>query len=123
MKKLDIRKDLYNCCPLLNKECTKENCYINDGPCRLTCDYNQSQEYLIEKTKLFHKNGVFSLEYDKETLRDMVLEYQEKIDKAVNDMQGTLGKYNYADTRNSRQRVANAKLLKEIKQLKKQLIQ
>lgn len=36
-----------------------------------------------EKTKLFHKNGVFSLEYDKETLRDMVLEYQEKIDKAL----------------------------------------
>lgn len=32
-----------------------------------------------EKTKLFHKNGVFSLEYDKETLRDMVLEYQEEI--------------------------------------------
>ena len=38
----------------------------------------------------FIKNGVFSLEYDKETLRDMVLElqeenqkYKEVIDKAV----------------------------------------
>lgn len=29
----------------------------------------------------FMKNGVFSLEYDKETLRDMVLELQEKIKK------------------------------------------
>ena len=34
------------------------------------------KEKIKEKTKLFHKNGVFSLEYDKETLRDMVLEYQ-----------------------------------------------
>lgn len=37
-----------------------------------------------EKTKLFHKNRVFSLEYDKETLRDMVLEYQEKIERLNN---------------------------------------
>lgn len=39
----------------------------------------------------FMKNGVFSLEYDKETLKDMVLELQEKsqkqkevIDKTIN---------------------------------------
>lgn len=51
IKKKDIRKDLYNCCPLLNKECSKENCYINNGPCRLTWDYNKSQEYLIKKLK------------------------------------------------------------------------
>ena len=31
----------------------------------------------------FVKNGVFSLEYDKETLRDMVLELQEVINKAI----------------------------------------
>ena len=38
----------------------------------------------------FMKNGIFSLEYDKETLRDMVLELQEEnknqkevIDKAI----------------------------------------
>lgn len=29
----------------------------------------------------FMKNGVFSLEYDKETLKDMVLELQEKSQK------------------------------------------
>ena len=41
----------------------------------------------------FMKNGVFSLEYDKETLKDMVLELQEKsqkqkevIDKATNEL-------------------------------------
>ena len=44
---------------------------------------NIINELSKEKTKLFHKNGVFSLEYDKETLRDMVLEYQERIDKAI----------------------------------------
>lgn len=41
----------------------------------------------------FMKNGVFSLEYDKETLRDIVLELQEEnkkqkevIDKATNEL-------------------------------------
>ena len=48
---IDITKDLYNCCPLLYEECTKENCYINNGPCMLTVDYEKSQEYLIEKKK------------------------------------------------------------------------
>ena len=87
MKKLDIRKDLYNCCPLLNKECTKENCYINNGPCRLTCDYNQSQEYLIEKTKLFHKNGVFSLEFQEEIerLNNIINECAEDILKELEE--------------------------------------
>lgn len=46
-------------------------------------ELEKENQELKEKTKLFHKNGVFSLEYDKETLRDMVLEYQEKIDKAL----------------------------------------
>ena len=46
-------------------------------------ELSKENQELKEKTKLFHKNRVFSLEYDKETLRDMVLEYQEKIDKAI----------------------------------------
>ncbi len=33
--------------------------------------------------KDFNGEKVFSLEYDKETLRDMVLEKQERIDKAI----------------------------------------
>lgn len=49
----------------------------------LIIELSKENQELKEKTKLFHKNGVFSLEYDKETLRDMVLEYQEKIDKAL----------------------------------------
>lgn len=46
-------------------------------------ELSKENQELKEKTKLFHKNRVFSLEYDKETLTDMVLEYQEKIDKAI----------------------------------------
>ena len=49
----------------------------------LIIELSKENQELKEKTKLFHKNGVFSLEYDKETLKDMVLEYQEKIDKAI----------------------------------------
>ena len=46
------------------------------------------------------KNGVFSLEYDKETLRDMVLELQEVIDKAikhVNKYESIKAFYEYID--------------------------
>ncbi len=37
---------------------------------------------LRDNKQKYMKNGVFSLEYDKETLKDMVLELQEKIEKA-----------------------------------------
>ena len=48
----------------------------------------------------FMKNGVFSLEYDKETLRDMVLELQEVIDKAIeyiNKYESIRAYYEYID--------------------------
>ena len=55
----------------------------------------------------FMKNGVFSLEYDKETLRDMVLELQEenkkqkeKIDRAIkyiNKYESIKAYYEYID--------------------------
>lgn len=47
----------------------------------------------------FMKNGVFSLEYDKETLRDMVLELQEESQKQkevinkITDLIKQYGKY------------------------------
>ena len=43
MKVKDITKDLYLCSPLLNKECSKTNCYINNGCCCHTVD----KEYLF----------------------------------------------------------------------------
>ena len=48
----------------------------------------------------FMKNGVFSLEYDKETLRDMVLELQEVIDNAIeyiNKYESIRAYYEYID--------------------------
>ena len=48
----------------------------------------------------FMKNDVFSLEYDKETLRDMVLELQEAINKAIeyiNKYESIRAYYEYID--------------------------
>ena len=53
-----------------DKEIERLNNIINE--------LSKENQELKEKTKLFHKNRVFSLEYDKETLRDMVLELQEQ---------------------------------------------
>lgn len=62
----------------------------------------------------FMKNGVFSLEYDKETLKDMVLELQEKnqkqkevIDKAVK----LLGNYKHYSIPDEKQNSDNEDLV------------
>ena len=47
-KQIDITKDLYLCSPLLNKKCSKENCYINNGCCCHTVKKEYSQEYLFD---------------------------------------------------------------------------
>lgn len=71
----------------------------------------------------FMKNGVFSLEYDKETLKDMVLELQEEsqkqkevIDKAINNSQYWI---DYYTKLNGDERIAlrlqeNINILKEV---------
>ena len=71
----------------------------------------------------FMKNGVFSLEYDKETLKDMVLELQEEsqkqkevIDKVINNSQYWI---DYYTRLNSDERIAlrlqeNIDILKEV---------
>lgn len=47
-KEIDIKKDLFLCSPLLNTQCSKENCYINDGPCYHTSKKEYSQQYLLD---------------------------------------------------------------------------
>lgn len=47
-KEIDIKQDLYLCSPLLNKECSKTNCYINNGCCCHTVNKEYSQENLIK---------------------------------------------------------------------------
>ena len=47
LEKFGFKKGLYLCAPLLNKECTKENCYINNGCCCHTVNEEYSQEHLL----------------------------------------------------------------------------
>ena len=82
MKEIELLKIIFKDSPdileplnKIDKEIERLNNIINE--------LSKENQELKEKTKLFHKNRVFSLEYDKETLRDMVLEYQERIDKAI----------------------------------------
>ena len=37
----------------------------------------------LKKNQRYYKNGVFSLEYDKETLSDMIDDYKSRVEKAV----------------------------------------
>ena len=82
MKEVELLKTIFKDSPdileplnKIDKEIERLNNIINE--------LSKGNQELKEKTKLFHKNRVFSLEYDKETLTDMVLQYQEKIDKAI----------------------------------------
>ena len=47
----------------------------------------------------FMKNGVFSLEYDKETLKDMVLELQEENTKLINQQKEIIDRLNFIKNR------------------------
>ena len=49
----------------------------------------------LEKNQRYYKNGVFSLEYDKETMSDMIDEYKSRIDKALNILKSTDNMYDY----------------------------
>lgn len=43
----------------------------------------QQENEELKKNQRYYKNGVFSLEYDKETLSDMVDDYKSRVEKAV----------------------------------------
>ena len=45
---IDEEKELYLCSPLLNTECSKENCYKNGGECFRTLKKEYSQEHLLD---------------------------------------------------------------------------
>lgn len=104
---IDITKDLYNCCPLLHEECTKENCYINNGPCRLTVDYEKSQEYLIEKKKSSDNlindllSRIAKLEYELEDrirIIDKMKEYLNDTPKVIKSIYFDVKKKNDPET-------------------------
>lgn len=53
----------------------------------------QQENEELKKNQRYYKNGVFSLEYDKETLSDMVDDYKSRIDKAVEYIKEHIQKY------------------------------
>ena len=64
--------------------------------CKLLLDYItnlQQENEELKKNQRYYKNGVFSLEYDKETLSDMVDDYKSRIDKAVEYIKEHIQKY------------------------------
>lgn len=53
----------------------------------------QQENEELKKNQRYYKNGVFSLEYDKETLSDMVDDYKSRIEKAVDYIKEHIQKY------------------------------
>lgn len=43
----------------------------------------QQENEELKKNQRYYKNGVFSLEYDKETMSDMIDDYKSRVEKAV----------------------------------------
>ena len=84
IKEIDLKKDFYLCSPLLNKECTKESCYINNGCCCHTVNKKYSQEHLLNHiTNLQKENEI--LQKDNESLKhfynDLVNKYENLIER------------------------------------------
>ncbi len=49
----------------------------------------QQENEELKKNQRYYKNGVFSLEYDKETMSDMIDDYKSRCEKAVEYINGT----------------------------------
>lgn len=47
---------------------------------------------ILKKNQRYYKNGVFSLEYDKETMSDMIDEYKSRCEKAIEYIHTGIGK-------------------------------
>lgn len=54
----------------------------------------QKENEELKKNQRYYKNGVFSLEYDKETLSDMVDDYKSRVEKAVNNCEKSIESIN-----------------------------
>lgn len=55
----------------------------------------QQENEELKKNQRYYKNGVFSLEYDKETLSDMVDDYKSRIEKTVEYIKNKLSSETY----------------------------
>lgn len=63
---------------------------IDSEEAKLLIDYIinlQQDNEELKKNQRYYKNGVFSLEYDKETMSDMIDDYKSRIEKAIEYIQ------------------------------------
>lgn len=69
-------------------------------------DNLQQENEELKKNQRYYKNGAFRLEYDKETLSDMIDDYKSRIEKAVKyikkhilkyDIDGSIGDFDEFD--------------------------
>ena len=88
IKEIDGTKGFYLCSPLLNTECMKENCYINNGPCCHTVNKEHSQQHLLDSiTNLRRENERFRTQLNAyENPDDLTLFYMWLDEKAKDKM-------------------------------------
>ena len=68
---------------------------LDDEQAKLLLDYItilQQENERLSKNQRYYKNGVFSLEYDKETMSDMIDDYKSRIEKAIEYINIGIGK-------------------------------
>lgn len=71
--------------------------HLSFNASKLLLDYItnlQQENEELKKNQRYYKNGVFSLEYDKETLSDMVDDYKSRVEKAVNNCEKSIESIN-----------------------------
>ena len=131
IKEIDITKDLYLCSPLLNTECSKENCYINNGPCCHAVNKEYSQQYLLDYiTNLQEENNrlkelcdkyeeehntafkLWTIKMEEMHTYEEKKELQNRIDKAVDKIQNMIESNKAALSNPEHTIVAKHKLLK-----------
>ena len=74
------------------EECHKNMFDINLENDKLIWNLQNENERLKQNQR-YYKNGVFSLEYDKETMSDMIDDYKSRIEKAKKEISELLNRY------------------------------
>lgn len=77
-KEIDFKTNFYLCSPLLNKQCSKESCYINNGACCHTVNKEYSQKHLLD----YKSRNEKAIEYGNNCLEN-IEEYDEYICESI----------------------------------------
>ena len=77
-----IEDKFYRCIPELNKECKKNNCYINGGECEMTICKQYSLKGLLEENERLN-NIIKGLDNTIENLEEVIERKDSIINKAI----------------------------------------